>query len=281
MNSQNGLQYDPLLMKQSLTALLVFTLFLPLLSHCGKRGLTVGGGDPEAELKKCAAFSEDKKYEEAIECLKIFKSKFPQTEYGTRAELYIADNHFNKKEYLEAADTYKMYLRLHPGSSEADYAYYRLGLSYLKESPKAIDRDQQYLDDAEYHLKVAAGHFPESAYHSAAMEGLKETRRRLAEREFYVGRFYFRTGEYKAAIPRFLAVVEKYPETERVPEALYKLVVASGKLKEVEEAKVYFVKLEAEFPKNRWTAKADDKMRALTKKKDVEKKGGQHGHGSQ
>lgn len=241
-------------------------ILLAVSAGCAKEDFTIGREDPQVEIQKCMKLSEKKKFEEAVECLEIFKTRFPQTAYSTQAELSIADNHFNQKEYLLATDAYLIFIKLHPLSPKADYAYYRLGLSYLKESPKAIDRDQQYLDEAIHYLRMAVVAFPDSPYHEATMESLKDARTRVARRNYYIGRFYYHTGEYLAAIPRFLDIVTDYAETDLVPQSLYKLVVASGRLKSINNAKLFFSKLTIEYPDSKWTKKAESKLTGFVRR---------------
>ena len=254
-------------MKKHLILLLIPALITNLMiTGCGKSKWQIGQGAPQAEIAKCMKLSENKQFEEAIECLEVFKSRFPQTPFSREAELSIADNYFNQKEYLLAADSYMMFVKMHPTSSKIDYAYYRLGLSYLKETPKTIDRDQQYLDKAIHYLRITVATFQGSEYHEAAVESLKDARGRVAKRNYYIGRFYYRTGQYLSAILRFLDVVNDFPESELVPEALYKLVISSGKLQRTSESKLFYSKLEMEYPNSKWTERAEKKLTRYIKK---------------
>lgn len=246
--------------------LIAVSVLIAVLSGCAKKDFTIGKGAPGDEIQKCLKLSEKKRFEEAIECLEVFKSRFPQTTYSTEAELAIADNHFRQKEYLLAADAYLLFIKMHPTNPKADYAYFRLGLSYLKESPEAIDRDQQYLDEAIQYLSLTVKSFPGSQYNEAAKAGLFDARTRVAERTFYIGNFYYRTGEYKAAIPRFIDVVNDFPETKVVPKTLYKLVVSAGRLQMIDDAKIFFSRLELNFPDNEWTKRAEEEMEGFVKK---------------
>jgi hypothetical protein len=48
--------------------------------------------------------------------------------------------------------------KLHPTHEKTGYAYYRIGLCYLKENPKPIDRDQKYLETAIQYFELAMNH---------------------------------------------------------------------------------------------------------------------------
>lgn len=254
----------PAIMKK--TTILIMLAAFALTTSCAKEPINIGKGAPQDEIQKCMKLSDKKRFEEAVECLEIFKSKFPQGEYSTKAELAIGDNHFNRKEYLLAAQTYETFIKMHPNSADSEYAYYRTGLSYLKESPKSIDRDQQYLEKAINFLRVAAEGFTKGSYHEAAVTSLADARSRVAKREFYIGRFYYKTGQFVASIPRFITVANDYPDTVLAPEALYKLVNASGKLRMVDDSKLYYSKLMTEYPNSEWTKKAESKVKHYVEK---------------
>jgi len=249
-------------MKKS--SIILLTIFFA--ASCAKTKVPLATGDPHSDLERCLVLAEKKKFDEAVECLEVFKSHFPQTEEAINAELLIADNYFAKKEYLLAADTYLLFIKTHPSHPKLGYAYFRLGLSYLKASPKAIDRDQEYLDDAAYYLKIALSELEGGEYREAALRALDETIRRLSAREYYIGNFYYRTGEYIAAIPRFIELLNTYPDSKLVPNALYKLVVAHGKLKRVSDAKSFYSKLSTDYPTSPWTKRAEKKLLYYTKK---------------
>lgn len=240
-------------------------LFAFIVSGCAKQTVSIGRDQPEVEIKKCTKLMDEKDFEQAVQCLEMFKAKFANTPLAQEAELRIGDAYYNKKDYLLAAESYSAFIRLYPTHSKVDYAHYRIGASYLKESPKAIDRDQEYLDTAIEHLQFAVKHYPNSPYFDLAAKNLFEALKRVAQRNFYVGKFYFRTGEYIACLPRFEEVAERYPKSGLVDKSLYMMTIANIRLGRIEDAKEAFSKLSVEFPTSRWTKKAQKKMQKATK----------------
>ncbi len=201
----------------------------------------------EAAYDECHARTLKKDYEEAIECFELLKSRFNGTQIAFEADLEIADNYFRKKDYLLAADTYLAFVKLHPSHEKTGYAYYRIGLSYLKESPKAPDRDQQYLDDAIRYLETATS-MTQGSLNEVAREKWKEARTRIAKRHFYVGRFYHKTGEYQSAIPRFTEIVTHYTDLGLDEKALFLLGDSYNHLAKKEEALEVLAVFEQHFP---------------------------------
>jgi len=236
-----------------------------LIAGCGKQTVSIGRDKPETEMEKCSRLMREKDFEEAIQCLEMFKARFANTSLAQEAELKIGDAYYDKKDYLLAAESYNAFIRLHPTNPKVDYAHYRMGAAYLKESPKAIDRDQEYLDNAIDHLSFVVKRYPNSAYFDLAARDLYEALRRVARRHFYIGRFYYRTHEYIACLSRFEEVVQNYPKSGLADRSLYMMTDANLKLGRLDDARMAFSKLSVEYPESKWTKKAEKKMRHATK----------------
>lgn len=244
-------------MHQKIYIILVSTLLL-MVSACAHKGKAIAGSGPEDQLESCLKLSEKKRFEEAIECLGALKARYPKSQQGQEAELRIADNYFRKKEYLLAAESYKAFIKLHPLNDRVDYAYFRLGSSYLAQTPKAIDRDQEYLDDAIRNFNIVIQGFPGSTYKDLAQRDLAKARLKIARRNFYVGRFYYRTGEYIAAIPRFMEVAKDYPDSGLGPESLYKVIHAAVAIKQYDTARDAFSLMSAQYASSPLTPRAQN-----------------------
>jgi outer membrane protein assembly factor BamD len=236
-----------------------------LLAGCGKQAVSIGRGEPDMEIKKCTKLMDDKDFEQAVQCLEMFKARFSGTPMAQEAELAIGDAYFKKKEYLMAAESYLAYTKLYPTSPRNDYAFYRAGASYFKEAPKAIDRDQEYLEKAVQMYIIVVRRYSNSPYFDLAAKDLEEALARVAKRQFYIGRFYYRTGEYLACIPRFEDLVNNFPKSLLVEHSLYLITSASLKLGHVDDARTAFSKMSVEYPSGKWTKKAEKKMRKATK----------------
>ncbi|MFW6080340.1 MAG: outer membrane protein assembly factor BamD [Desulfosalsimonas sp.] len=159
----------------------------------------------------------DEKYSKAIEAYERLRNWYPYSRYTKTAELRIADAHYNLKEYEQARTAYEYYERMHPGDSEIPYVIFRIGMCHY-ERIRSIDRTQVPTRDALEAFSRLQSRFPESDYAEKAEPRIKECRRRLAGHEFYVGRFYFKSGQYEAALNRFENLVSTYPDVEKYRE---------------------------------------------------------------
>jgi outer membrane assembly lipoprotein YfiO len=100
---------------------------------------------------------------------------------------------------------------------------FRIGKSYFKDSPTNVARDltpaQKSVDSYQEYLH----RFPNAENAKEAQEDLAAARRLLADKELYIGNFYFKRDFYDSAKPRFERVVALYPETPAAAEAKQKL----------------------------------------------------------
>ncbi len=247
-------------------------LFLFLLTSwgCNKQQYKLNGKETDQEaIDKCLKLSEKKRFQEAVECFEIFKSRYPESTHALDAELRIADTYFQNKEWLLAGESYSLYAKLHPSSEKLDYAYYRAGLAYEKQLPKNIDRDLTYLNNAEESFSTVFRQFPDSPYSKLAQAKFDEIRGRSARKNMYVAKFYYRFGEYRAAIPRYLTILQDFPGLGFDEEALYRLALSYKKLGMLDKAQAAGELMKEKFPESKKTRKILQKVA-----------GGQSGRGS-
>jgi len=228
---------------------------------CGHKHFHLTGNETDEEaINKCIKLSEKKHFAEAVECLEIFKSRFPDISYALDAELKIADSYFNKKDWLLAAESYDLYARLHPNSEKLDYAYYRAGLAYEHLLPKKVDRDQANIPEAEENFANVFRHYPSSPYSEMAQTKYDAIKGRAAKKNMYVGNFYYKFGEYRAAIPRYLEVLQDYPGLGYDEDALYYLAMAYHRLNIPEKAQGAAQLMQEKFPQSKKTQKVVKKI---------------------
>jgi len=77
---------------------------------------------------------------------------------------------------------------------------------------------------------------------------IAQCRRQLADKELYIGKFYFNRGSYGAAIKRFETVLKEYPGSEYDDQALYYLGESLWELEQKTAAKTTFERLISQFP---------------------------------
>ncbi|MFH1080225.1 MAG: outer membrane protein assembly factor BamD [Pseudomonadota bacterium] len=174
------------------------------------RPLDMARATPEGLYKRGAELYQEGRYRKAIESFQRLKEQYPLHDLVVSAEIGIADSYFSDEAYIEAESVYRDFISLRPTNENLPYAMYQLGMCHYRQM-SVIDRDQTETIRALKEFERLVARFPDSKFYVLAERHILECRKRLAEKEFYVGNFYFIRGKYKAALGRFETIAREYP----------------------------------------------------------------------
>ena len=170
--------------------------------------------DPASLMKDAEEDIAHDHYQVALDKLRTVKNKFPYSKYSVIAQLRMADVYFLQESYPEAAAAYETFVDLHPKHEKVPYALFRVAKSYLSDVPDPIARDmtpaQRALDSYNEFLR----RFPQATESEEARKDLAKVRTQLADKELYIGNFYYKRSASSAAKVRFEKLVQLYPETD-------------------------------------------------------------------
>jgi outer membrane protein assembly factor BamD len=179
-------------------------------------------------------------YQTAIEYLESLESRFPFGKLADQAQLDTAYAYYKFNEYDSAIAAADRFIKLHPSHPNVDYAYYLRGLAafHKKDTPfdaiapqDPADRDPSSARNSFKYFAELVKKFPKSKYTPDAIERMKFQRNTLAKHELKIASYYMKRGAYVAAVNRAKYVVENYPQTPAVPDALMLLTKAYSELK--------------------------------------------------
>ncbi|GAB6907021.1 Outer membrane assembly lipoprotein YfiO [Desulfosarcina cetonica] len=153
----------------------------------------------------------DGRYRKAIENFEKLRDWYPFSKYAILAELKIADAHYNLKEYADAIAAYEAFEQLHPRNEAIPYVIYRIGRSYFNQMG-TLDTDPSNTTKALETYQRLIRQFPQGIYANMARSDMLACYQNLSGHAYYVGVFYYKMKNYKAAKQRFLSVVEDYPD---------------------------------------------------------------------
>lgn len=188
---------------------------------------------------------------EAAKKFEAIDRQHPYSEWARKALVMNAFASYRSGDYDGAVNSAKRYLSLYPGSEEAAYAQYIIGLAYYKQIPD-VTRDQKEAARAAAAMREVMEKYPDSEYAEDARNKVRIARDQLAGKEMQVGRYYLERREYVAAINRFKNVVDVYPESRQVEEALARLTEAYYAMGLTGEAQAAASVLGQNYPDSPW-----------------------------
>lgn len=216
---------------------------------------------PKADLTPEQLYSQGEndfqksRYEKAIESWKKVRETFPDPALSAKAEIGIANSYFLNKDFIEAGAAYEDFRKLHPTNDLAQFALYRQGLSSYS-LINGIDTDQTPTKNALTLFESFVKQYPKSQYVTKVQEKIADCRGKLAQYEIYVGRFYYRTDYYPAAIGRLEGALTNFPDYTGNDETLFYLGKAALETKQKDKAQSALSRLVREYPSSKYLADA-------------------------
>jgi outer membrane protein assembly factor BamD len=251
---------------------LFLAVVMSLLVGCGGKGVKTTGGDPETLYREGLVRFNKRDYSDALKRFQELKANFPDNPpYTLWAELKVGDCHFLKKEYVEAIAAYEEFKKIHPTHEEMPYVQFQIGLSHFNQM-LSLDRDQTATQKALSNFEYLIANFPPSLFTEKAKEKIEICRKRLAEHELYVGNYYYKQKNYKAASQRFQELLAKFPKMAKEDEVLFLLGKSYLELDQDAKAKEILSRVVKEYPQSSRSREAERLLEQSTNEKKVEKK---------
>ena len=214
----------------------------------------------------------NKDYIAASKYFSFIKSRFPYSKYAVLAELRIADTQFGAEQYLEAVDSYRLFIKFHPTHEMVvnGYATFKIGESYFKQLPTnfwlfppSYEKDQSSVEDAGNELKSFLDKYPDSPYRDRAKEIVVAVGKRLADHEWYVARYYWDRRKPMGTVLRLRRLLERYRGVGYDVEALWLLGRAYVAVGMPDRAKLTWTELVTRFPTSSRSGEAKDALGTL------------------
>ena len=202
----------------------------------------------------------------------FIKSRFPYSKYAVLAELRLADAQLGAEQYLEAIDSYRLFIKFHPTHKEVvnGYASFKIGQAYFKQLPEdfwmfppSYEKDQSSTEDAQNELKSFLDKYPDSPYRKEALEILKKVGHRLADHEWYVAKYYWDRGKPMGTVLRLRRLLERYRGVGYDVQALWLLGRAYVAVDMPDRAKLTWGELIAKYPQTSEAGQAREALGTL------------------
>ena len=205
-----------------------------LLSGCSTIEKMFGsGGEEEGDAGELMAQGMENlasgRYKDAVDAFQKVKDRFPYSKYALLAELRMADAMYEQEEYEMAYAAYDEFEKLHPKHKDMPYVIYQKGMCNFNQI-KSADREQAHTLKAKEEFERLIKRFPRDEYANKARKNLRECLIYLAEHELGVANFYYRRGNYRAALGRYTYIITNYPDMGQYQDAMEGITRCKEKL---------------------------------------------------
>ena len=166
-------------------------------------------------------------------------ARFPFGPYTEQAQLNLAYAQFKGNKPDDAYSTINRFIKTYPTHKHIDYAYYLRGLINFDRSGGFLTRyvglDMTKRDQANQHQSfedfgALVTRYPHSRYTADARLHMIYLRNMMAQAELHIALFYLKRNAFVAAANRAKAIVETYPQSAQVGDALAIMVESYAKL---------------------------------------------------
>lgn len=194
------------------------------------------------QVQRIYAEAEDKMksrdYDKAIKYFQVLESRYPHGRYATQAQLELIYAYFKKNDPASCIAAADRFIKLHPNHPNIDYAYYMKGMATFNErgivekltEQQISDRDPKSLRESFLAFKDLVTRYPDSRYTKDATLRMTYLVNTLANHELHVARYYMKRTAYVAALNRAKYVLEYYPDSPAIEEALVIMISAYDSL---------------------------------------------------
>ena len=212
--------------------ILIILYFLAFLSACALSGEEEDATETlSAKLlyEEARSLLDSGNYAAAVETYNKLETRYPFGEYAQQSLLDLAYSYYKQEDADQAITTINRFIKLYPQNPHIDYAYYLKGLTNFNRD-KGLTKRFLPIDESQRDPSPAlqafqdfaqlADLFPDSIYIEDSQQRMIYLRNTLAKYEVHVANYYMRRGAFIAAVNRARYVVENYPKTPAVPDAL-------------------------------------------------------------
>jgi outer membrane protein assembly factor BamD len=217
----------------------IFIIFLFITGCSKKEEISVKPPDNKESYKIYAEALEAMNQREFFFAAKKFSEAekiLPVVEHSAKALLMSSFCYYTINFHEEAITSLEYFLKKYPADKNIQYATYLIALSNYEQ---ILDekKDIEPLLKTKKLIEEYVEKYPNTDYTLDLKFKLGLIQNQLAAKEVYIAKFYIKTQKWIPAINRLKIVVNDYPETIFIEEALHRLVEIYYNLGLVDEAK--------------------------------------------
>ena len=216
--------------------IMIFIILILVIAGCAKKTVLEDVGISEMDIfEKSFDCYENGKWGKAIEGFQSYIFAYPASERTEKAQFYLADAHFNDKNYSQAIIEFNYFLNNFKNYKLRETSFYNLSFCYFT-LPPSYQFDQTLTNSALSVIGDFRLEFPESQYIIEIDSMNRILLSRLEEKKLHTGNFYLKKRENKAAEVYFANIIPENLLPEYFGMYLYKYAVSLSNLHKWDEA---------------------------------------------
>ena len=232
----------------------------------GRRAVPPGTAQPDQFLYDRGKESLDnRKWLTAREFFKEVTETYTQSPYRPDAKLGVGDTYLGEgtaEALVMALNEFQEFLAFYPTHARADYAQYKVAMTHHRQM-RAAGRDQTETRAAVTAFDAFLTRYPNSKLRPDVEARLRESKDRVGEHEYGVGRYYYSIRWYPAAIERWKALLNQDPAYSGRDVVYFFLGESLIKMGNSPEALPYFERLVSEFEQSEYLLEARARIEQL------------------
>jgi len=240
----------------SMNRLCYLVLFSVVLNGCGGKQVSTDPAgnnldEPDRVLFERAMSDLNKsKFSVARLTLQTLINVYPDSEYLEQGMYYLAESFYREGTtagYAQAEAQFKDFITFFPQGDLTDDAQLLVAMTHVRQLEKP-DRDPSQALLAEAELKAMIAGYPDSSLLADAKQKLRDVQEVLAQGVLGIANHYFRQKVYHASTARYREIVDNYPDSILVPNALYMLAESLRLNNNEPESAIYYARLVSDYP---------------------------------
>ncbi|MGV7220539.1 MAG: outer membrane protein assembly factor BamD [Nitrospinales bacterium] len=217
----------------------------------GCAGMATESASPAELLKTGKSYLRVNNYEDARTVFNQILEEAPDSRERIMALRLLADSYYKEEFFEEAKLSYRKFRELYPTNKYADHALYYQAMSDFRQVDIAA-RDQSRTHNALEEFNQLIADFPKSPFAKKAVPKIKKCTESIASNLMEIGKYYFRTQAFQAAISRFKSLLENYPKQKFEDEAIFLIAESYYREQNYRTAKKFYLRLLKKFPKSEY-----------------------------
>ncbi len=209
----------------SVRLFLVFFLAIGLVS-CSEYNKVLKSSDVELKYTKAIEYYDAGEYNKALSLFDELGTLFRGSSRSEIVHYYIANCHYQLKDYYFANYYFKNFAKTYPNSPKAEDSFFRSAYcSYLNSPNPSLDQKdtEQAIDEFQLFLN----RYPTTTLKDSANAMIDELRMKLEVKAFEIAKLYYQTENYKSATVALNNVLREFPESSRREEINFLMVKSS------------------------------------------------------